>query len=71
MKKINADGEMKIIVEDLSSNGTFVNGELVGKGKHVELKNGDEIMLLRASESVKQKEEIGFIFILLKDPLEK
>ena len=34
-----------VYVEDLSSNGTFVNGELVGKGKKVALKNNDEISL--------------------------
>lgn len=38
MKKINADGEMKIIVEDLSSNGTFVNGELVNTFSYFLLK---------------------------------
>ncbi|XP_037092134.1 serine/threonine-protein kinase Chk2-like [Pollicipes pollicipes] len=34
-----------VYVEDLSSNGTFVNGELVGRGKKVALKNNDEISL--------------------------
>ena len=34
-----------VYVEDLSSNGTFVNGDLVGKGKKVALKNNDEISL--------------------------
>jgi hypothetical protein len=31
------------------------------------LKNGDEIMLLRAGESVLQKDEIGFIYIMKND----
>ena len=34
-----------VYVEDLSSNGTFINGELIGKGKKVALKNNDEISL--------------------------
>ena len=29
MRKFNDNGEMKVIIEDLSSNGTFINGELV------------------------------------------
>ena len=35
----------QVYVEDLSSNGTFVNGELVGRGNKVALKNNDEISL--------------------------
>ncbi|XP_043192588.1 serine/threonine-protein kinase Chk2-like isoform X1 [Amphibalanus amphitrite] len=34
-----------VYLEDLSSNGTFVNGELVGRGNKVALKNNDEISL--------------------------
>lgn len=32
-----------------------------------ELKNGDEIILLRECESVPTEDEIGFIFVVLKD----
>ena len=34
-----------VYVEDLSSNGTFINGELIGKGRKVALKNNDKISL--------------------------
>lgn len=34
------------MVEDLSSNGTFVNGALVGRNKQRELENADEISIL-------------------------
>lgn len=57
---------MVAIVEDFSSNGTFINGMKVshiflyllitvfqiGKGLFKELKNGDEIHLLREGEGV-------------------
>jgi len=41
-----------VILEDLSSNGTYVNGSIVGKGKSVGLKSLDEIMILKEGEGV-------------------
>lgn len=35
-----------LYVEDKSTNGTFVNGVRVGKGKRKELKNGDELSIV-------------------------
>lgn len=77
---------MVVVLEDLSSNGTFINGEIVseaafldiylidpysifqiGKGKHKQIKNGDEVIILKEGEQVPQKDEIGFIFVILKD----
>jgi E3 ubiquitin-protein ligase CHFR len=40
-----------IELEDLSTNGTFVNGTKVGKGNRQALRNGDEISLLPASRA--------------------
>jgi hypothetical protein len=35
--------------------------------KHVEIKNADEIMILKAGEQVSASDEIGFIFSVLID----
>lgn len=39
----------------------------IGKGSFKELKNGDEIVLLKACDAVDQTEEIAFIFVIIKD----
>ncbi|KAJ5232399.1 hypothetical protein N7468_005355 [Penicillium chermesinum] len=39
-------GDMVAILEDLSSNGTFVNDAIVGRNKHRELEDGDEVSIL-------------------------
>ncbi|KAF7731938.1 hypothetical protein EC973_007769 [Apophysomyces ossiformis] len=44
------DGQRKgicIYLEDLSFNGTFVNGKLVGRGRRVLLRSGDRVQLYR------------------------
>ncbi|KAL6303543.1 kinase-like domain-containing protein [Sparassis latifolia] len=45
--KISWDGkdsrDAAVTVHDLSSNGTFINGERIGKGKHWILKEGNEV----------------------------
>ncbi|KAJ2713138.1 serine/threonine protein kinase [Coemansia spiralis] len=40
-------GHSRVYLEDTSSNGTFVNGQRVGKSASVELRDGDEIQLVR------------------------
>jgi serine/threonine-protein kinase CHEK2 len=42
----NKDGDKIAILEDLSSNGTFVNEALVGRNKRRELQDNDEITIL-------------------------
>eukprot|EP00128_Syssomonas_multiformis_P012683 Colp12_sorted_trinity150504_noHs@10962 len=42
-KKIADDESITAFIEDLSSNGTFVNGIKIGKGKTVVLNNNDEV----------------------------
>lgn len=42
----------QILLEDCSSNGTFVNGDKIGKGKSKALKHGDEIALTCKLEKV-------------------
>lgn len=38
---------MSVILEDNSTNGTFVNGDKIGKGNCKIIRNGDEIHLLK------------------------
>ena len=42
----NRGGDSIAVLEDLSSNGTFVNEAIVGRNKRQELKEGDEITIL-------------------------
>ncbi|MCJ1389773.1 hypothetical protein MMC18_002630 [Xylographa bjoerkii] len=42
----NKGGDSIAVLEDLSSNGTYVNGAIVGRNKRRELKEGDEISIL-------------------------
>ena len=42
----NRKGDTVAILEDLSSNGTFVNDAIIGRNKHRELEDGDEITIL-------------------------
>lgn len=39
-------------MEDLSSNGTFVNDAIVGRNKHRELEDGDEVSILNEARFV-------------------
>ena len=39
--------QTQVIVEDLSSNGTFVNDDYIGKGKKVVLKHNDKLSLIK------------------------
>mmetsp|Transcript_12240 Transcript_12240/g.22655 ORF Transcript_12240/g.22655 Transcript_12240/m.22655 type:complete len:390 (-) Transcript_12240:63-1232(-) len=49
------------VLRDCSSNGTTVNGEMIGKGNSRLLKSGDEIVVLPASK-VGKDNMIGFLF---------
>jgi serine/threonine-protein kinase Chk2 len=42
----NKNGDSFAVMEDLSSNGTFVNEAMVGRNKRRELEDGDEITIL-------------------------
>ncbi|KAE8378245.1 serine/threonine protein kinase chk2 [Aspergillus bertholletiae] len=42
----NRKGGSVAIMEDLSSNGTFINDAIVGRNKHRELEDGDEVTIL-------------------------
>ncbi|KAF1949347.1 lanosterol 14-alpha-demethylase [Byssothecium circinans] len=42
----NKGGDVIVVLEDLSGNGTFVNESIVGRNKRRELREGDEISIL-------------------------
>ncbi|KAM5471204.1 serine/threonine protein kinase [Microsporum audouinii] len=48
----NRGGDSVAIVEDLSSNGTFINDAIIGRNKRRELENGDEITILDESRFI-------------------
>jgi len=63
--KISKDGENNFWIEDLSSNGTFLDNEVIGKGKKKKIVSGDKIYLLHPSK-VQQDEAIGYVFSSVK-----
>lgn len=63
-------GEVKFMLEDKSSNGTFVNLTKVGRGNSVQLKNGDEIGIL-SEATVGPNEAIGFSFVISETSLKR
>ncbi|KAL8836367.1 MAG: hypothetical protein Q9170_002940 [Blastenia crenularia] len=42
----NKNGQLVAVIEDLSSNGTFVNEVILGRNKRQELEDGDQISIL-------------------------
>ena len=48
----NKGGDAVAVLEDLSSNGTFVNEVIVGRNKRRELEEGDEISILNLTRYV-------------------
>jgi len=64
--KIYKDEQGTYWVEDTSSNGTFIDNELIGKGKKKQISSGDKIYLLHQSK-VKATEVIGYVFTVLID----
>lgn len=62
--KIFKDNDDNCWLEDTSSNGTFLDNHILGKGNKRMLTSGDKIYLLHQSK-VKQNETIGYIFSLI------
>ena len=50
--KLVANKQRGVILEDMSSNGTFVDGIQVGKGKKTLVPNGSVISLVKTSDKV-------------------
>lgn len=55
------DVTYECVLNDLSSNGTAINGRIVGKGKSCKIRSGDEVCVLPASR-VGEDQKIAFIF---------
>lgn len=56
MKEFSVKTGLHALLEDMSSNGTFINGEKVGRNRIQALKNNCEISLSR-------KENKAYIFV--------
>ena len=60
----NRDGDTLGVIEDLSSNGTCVNDQILGRNKRRELEDGDEITILDEARFIfrypRNREAIGF-----------
>eukprot|EP00742_Colponemidia_sp_Colp-10_P004278 GILJ01004563.1.p1 GENE.GILJ01004563.1~~GILJ01004563.1.p1 ORF type:complete len:508 (+),score=59.34 GILJ01004563.1:89-1525(+) len=63
VRRETQDGSVTYTLEDLSSNGTFLNGTKVGKGKKVNISAGDEIIIL-PEDKVGKEGLIAFAFKL-------
>ena len=59
--KIYKDSEDNCWIEDLSSNGTFIENDKIGKGTKKKLVSGDKIYLLHQSK-VKYEDILGYVF---------
>ncbi|KAJ6591334.1 kinase-like domain-containing protein [Mycena sp. CBHHK59/15] len=59
--KENADSV--VIIEDMSSNGTFINGDKIGKGQQRILKDGNEVAFGIATTSKEQNGLFDYRFI--------
>jgi len=59
--RIYRDEDGNYYIEDLSSNGTFIEDEKIGKGNKRKITSGDKIYLLHKSK-VPMNEIIGYIF---------
>jgi len=71
IRREKAEGDKwKYLVEDLSTNGTFVNGSKIGKGNKKEVHSGDQIALLdpdkHTENSIGTYYTIGGLIFILK-----
>ncbi len=57
-----------VCIEDLSANGVYINGKLVGNGNKVRLNNNDVITLVYSTmENKKADKTVGYKFVSLLD----
>ncbi|KAJ5766381.1 uncharacterized protein N7511_003997 [Penicillium nucicola] len=55
----NRKGDMVAMLEDLSSNGTFINEAIVGRNQSRELEDGDEISILNEARFYRINQQLG------------
>ena len=65
VKQVHAGMQPQIWIEDLSSNGTFVNAQRLGKGRSVPLSHLDEIGLLQPCSGPEAIDRPLFAFIVV------
>lgn len=53
-----------ICIADMSTNGIYVNNMLVGKGKTIHLKSGDQIELVRAAKQAFSRFNLVYSFVM-------
>ncbi|KAJ6239555.1 protein diaphanous [Anaeramoeba flamelloides] len=59
----SSESKPMVFIQDLSTNGTYLNGKLIGKKKQKRLKNGDEITLLTPHyDNSEDSKTIGYVF---------
>lgn len=58
--------ELEVKLRDVSSNGSFVNAELVGKDKVVSLKHGDRISVVRPPSLGAEQGPVSIGYILFR-----
>ncbi|BFZ62751.1 serine/threonine protein kinase [Saitoella coloradoensis] len=58
-KETLASGNLAVFIEDMSANGTYINGQKLGRNNRQRLHNGDEISL---THSRGKDEDVSFIF---------
>lgn len=63
IKRMKTHGDYCYLISDTSTNGTYLNHEGIGRGKTNEIKNYDEISVLKKGI----KENINYIFIVYKN----
>jgi len=66
---LQRDAQGVVFLEDTSTNGTWVNGKLVGKGKKVYTTHGDIVHVVRPSKA--DNEEIAFTLLFFESPQKK
>ncbi|KAI8835785.1 kinase-like domain-containing protein [Chytriomyces cf. hyalinus JEL632] len=59
--------QYECFIEDMSANGTFVNGARIEKGKRFKLMNGDSIQLAKNGSSKKKFDDKFWMFIRPKE----
>ena len=67
------EARLRVFVEDMSANGTFVNDSLIRltRGQRLELKTGDEVFLINPRNMEERPNENGatFLYINLRERL--
>jgi len=60
--RIYKDNENNFWIEDFSSNGTFLENELIGKGNKRKIFSGDKIYFLHPNKLEKKDDALGYVF---------